>query len=43
MGSEVYEVGEGDSLLFESQIPHRNSNPGPGRTEILWIATPPSY
>ena len=40
---ERYDLDEGDSLLFESRRPHRNRNPGPGKTEVLWVITPPSY
>jgi transcriptional regulator with XRE-family HTH domain len=40
---EPYELHEGDSLLFESRLPHRNVNPGPGRAQVLWVITPPSY
>jgi transcriptional regulator with XRE-family HTH domain len=43
VGPEFYELNEGDSLLFESRVPHRNRNPGPSKTEVLWIITPPSY
>lgn len=43
VGDEEYLLDEGDSLLFESRIPHRNINPGPGKAEVLWIITPPSY
>ena len=43
VGDEFYDLNEGDSLLFESRIPHRNRNPGVTKAEVLWIATPPSY
>ncbi len=43
VGADRYLLGEGDSIVFESRIPHRNANPGPGQTEVLWITTPPSY
>jgi transcriptional regulator with XRE-family HTH domain len=43
VGDEHYELEEGDSLLFESRIPHRNRNPGPTKAEVLWVITPPSY
>lgn len=43
VGADHYLLGEGDSIVFESRIPHRNVNPGPGQTEVLWITTPPSY
>jgi len=43
VGSDWYLLEEGDSIVFESRIPHRNRNPGPGQAEVLWITTPPSY
>jgi transcriptional regulator with XRE-family HTH domain len=43
VGSEGYLLEEGDSIVFESRMPHRNRNPGPGQAEVLWITTPPSY
>jgi transcriptional regulator with XRE-family HTH domain len=43
VGADHYMLEEGDSIVFESRIPHRNVNPGPERAEVLWITTPPSY
>ena len=43
VGNDEYVLGEGDSLLFESRLPHWNLNPGPSKAEVLWIITPPSY
>ena len=43
VGSDTYVLDEGDSLLFESRLPHWNRNPGPNKAEVLWITTPPSY
>jgi transcriptional regulator with XRE-family HTH domain len=43
VGPDHYTLDEGDSIVFESRIPHRNINPGPERAEVLWITTPPSY
>jgi transcriptional regulator with XRE-family HTH domain len=43
VGSDRYLLEEGDSIVFESRIPHWNRNPGPGQAEVLWITTPPSY
>ncbi|MEA2451508.1 MAG: hypothetical protein QOG04_218 [Actinomycetota bacterium] len=43
VGDEEYLLAEGDSLLFESRIPHWNRNPGPTKAEVMWIITPPSY
>ena len=40
---ERYELDEGDAILFESRLPHRNVNPGPTKAEVLWVITPPSY
>jgi transcriptional regulator with XRE-family HTH domain len=43
VGEAHYKLEEGDSLLFESRLPHRNVNPGPGPAKVLWVITPPSY
>jgi transcriptional regulator with XRE-family HTH domain len=43
VSEEHYALGEGDALTFESRLPHKNHNPGPGTTEVLWVITPPSY
>jgi transcriptional regulator with XRE-family HTH domain len=43
VGPDRYLLNEGDSIVFESRIPHRNVNPGPAQAEVLWITTPPSY
>ena len=43
VGDRHYVMEEGDSLLFESRLPHRNLNPGPGQARVLWVITPPSY
>jgi transcriptional regulator with XRE-family HTH domain len=43
VGDESYLLEEGDSLTFESRLPHWNRNPGPTKAEVLWIITPPSY
>ena len=43
VGDEHYALEEGDSLTFESRLPHKNRNPGPGQAEVLWVMTPPSY
>lgn len=43
IGTDWYLLEEGDSIVFESRIPHRNRNPGPEQAEVLWITTPPSY
>lgn len=43
VGNDRYLLNTGDSIVFESRIPHRNTNPGPEQAEVLWITTPPSY
>ncbi len=43
VGEEHYRLKTGDALTFESRIPHKNRNPGPGKTQVLWVMTPPSY
>ncbi|MDQ6880396.1 MAG: XRE family transcriptional regulator [Candidatus Dormibacteraeota bacterium] len=43
VGDEHTRLQAGDALTFESRIPHKNRNPGPGRAEVLWVMTPPSY
>jgi DNA-binding transcriptional MerR regulator/quercetin dioxygenase-like cupin family protein len=41
--SEHYRLKPGDSLYFESLIPHRWKNPGRKETWVLWINTPPTF
>jgi transcriptional regulator with XRE-family HTH domain len=43
VGAERYLLEEGDSLTFESRLPHWNRNPGPSKAEVLWVITPPTY
>ncbi len=43
VGEEEYTLESGDSLTFESRIPHRWENIGSERAEVIWIMTPPSY
>src|SRR5579859_6358081 len=43
VGSDRYLLEEGDTIVFESRIPHSNRNAGPEPAEVLWITTPPSY
>jgi DNA-binding transcriptional MerR regulator/quercetin dioxygenase-like cupin family protein len=42
-GGEHYCLKPGDSLYFESSIPHRWKNPGRKETWLLWINTPPTF
>lgn len=38
-----YIAEEGDSLYFDSSIPHRWENPGPETVEGIWVGTPPTF
>ncbi|HKV61850.1 MAG TPA: cupin domain-containing protein [Candidatus Acidoferrum sp.] len=42
-GSEHYRLKPGDSLYFQSSMPHRWKNPGRSETWLLWINTPPTF
>jgi DNA-binding transcriptional MerR regulator/quercetin dioxygenase-like cupin family protein len=40
---ERYLLKSGDSLYFESSMPHRWKNPGRTESWILWVNTPPTF
>ena len=40
---EHYRLKAGDSLYFDSSMPHRWRNPGRTETWLLWINTPPTF
>lgn len=43
VGDEEYRLEVGDAIRYSSRVPHRNQNPGPGQTRVLFVLTPPSY
>jgi transcriptional regulator with XRE-family HTH domain len=43
VGDEFHLLYQGDSITYSSRQPHRNRNPGPGRTVLLFCSTPPSF
>jgi transcriptional regulator with XRE-family HTH domain len=43
LGDEIFDLGPGDSAHYRSSLPHRVSNPGPGRSEVVFVISPPSY
>jgi mannose-6-phosphate isomerase-like protein (cupin superfamily) len=43
LGSETFELTEGDSIDYRSSTPHRLVNIGNGTAEVMWIISPPSY
>jgi quercetin dioxygenase-like cupin family protein len=43
LGTDIYELGPGDSVHYESSTPHRVSNPGDETAEVMFVISPPSY
>jgi transcriptional regulator with XRE-family HTH domain len=43
VGGKFFVLEAGDSFGFSSMLPHRYRNPGPGKTEVIWAITPPSF
>lgn len=43
LGKERYCLKEGDSIYFQSRIPHRFKNTGKGKVISIWAMTPPSF
>lgn len=43
LGAQRYLLNPGDSFSFNSQTPHRYTNPGTTMTYIHWVITPPIY
>jgi len=43
LGTDVYELGVGDSVHYQSSTPHRVSNPGSESAEVMFVISPPSY
>lgn len=43
VGNEEYYLGEGDSITFDSSIPHRYINVGDRECISIWAMTPPTF
>ena len=43
LGADSYDLGTGDSVQYRSSTPHRVSNSGEERAEVLFVISPPSY
>jgi transcriptional regulator with XRE-family HTH domain len=43
IGGEGHTLKAGDSITFDSSIPHWYHNPGPERVLSVWAITPPSF
>lgn len=43
IAGQKYSLKAGDSLYFDSSIPHEWRNPGRTETSVLWVNTPPTF
>ena len=43
LGGHMHELEPGDSIDYRSSTPHRVTNTGEERAEVMWIISPPSY
>ena len=43
LGGARHELHTGDSIDYRSSTPHRVTNVGEERAEVMWIISPPSY
>lgn len=43
VGDQTFLLGVDDTFFFRSELPHGYRNPGPGRTRVIFINTPPSF
>ena len=43
LGTEIHELGAGDSVHYQSSTPHRVSNSGDETAEVMFVISPPSY
>ncbi|MBN2736013.1 MAG: helix-turn-helix transcriptional regulator [Spirochaetales bacterium] len=43
LNEKSYFLAKGDSIYFNSSIPHKFRNPGDGKAELIWVVTPPTF
>jgi mannose-6-phosphate isomerase-like protein (cupin superfamily) len=43
IGGVWHELSKGDSLYFDSELPHRWRNNSSSVAEVIWVSTPPSF
>ncbi len=43
IGEVWYDLARGDSLYFNSELPHRWRNSSDSVAEVIWVSTPPSF
>jgi transcriptional regulator with XRE-family HTH domain len=39
----AHDLGPGDSIRYDSSVPHWSSNPGPETCRAVWVITPPTW
>jgi transcriptional regulator with XRE-family HTH domain len=39
----AHDLGPGDSIRYDSSVPHWYSNPGPENCRAVWVITPPTW
>jgi transcriptional regulator with XRE-family HTH domain len=39
----AHDLGPGDSIRYDSTVPHWYSNPGPETCRAIWVITPPTW
>ena len=39
----AHDLGPGDSIRYDSTVPHWYSNPGPETCRAVWVITPPTW
>ena len=43
IGGVWHELGKGDSIYFNSELPHRWANATDRPAEVIWVSNPPSF
>lgn len=43
VGDVWHALARGDSIYFNSELPHHWENPGPAIAEAIWVSAPPSF
>ena len=43
LGTEIFDLAQGDGVNYRSSTPHRVSNPSDVAAEVLFVISPPSY
>lgn len=43
VNGQFFNLNEGDSFYFRSDLPHGYKNPGSIETRVIWINTPPTF